>query len=88
MHTYLSDQALSALQRMSPSLLLTQSRLNHPNHYVSLGRLNCFTRQWLGLAIFSLACPDLAADKKNQISNTYKSQRYTSKLIQHKAQHS
>ncbi len=43
------------------------------------------SHQWLGLAIFSLACPDLAADC-HQNSNTYKSHRYALWLQQYKAQ--
>ncbi len=38
---------------------------------------NNFPCRWLGLAIFSLACPDLAAYQSPN-SNTYKSHRYTS----------
>jgi hypothetical protein len=40
---------------------------------------------WLGLAILSLACPDLAADHPPN-SNTYKPQTNASRLKQDKAQ--
>jgi hypothetical protein len=50
--------------------------------------MGCLTasHQWLGLAVFSLACPDLAAGPRPN-SNTYKSHRYASWLKQYKAQH-
>jgi hypothetical protein len=83
MHTYLSDQALSALPWMNPSLLLSQSRLSLPFHDMTCRCLNSFPCRWLGFAIFSLACPDLAADKSLLTLNTYTSHRYTSQLIQY-----
>ncbi len=43
------------------------------------------SHQWLGLAISSLACPDLAADHRPN-SKTYKSHRYASRVKQYKAQ--
>jgi hypothetical protein len=49
-----------------------------------IGRLTA-SHQWLGLAVFSLACPDLAADRHPN-SNTFKSHRYTSQLKQCKVQ--
>ncbi len=38
---YLSNQALSALQQMSPSLLLSQSRLSHFTHHICLSSSVC-----------------------------------------------
>ncbi len=43
------------------------------------------SHQWLGLAISSLACPDLAADHHPN-SKTYKSHRYASRVKQYNAQ--
>ncbi len=51
------------------------------------GPLDCFPHWWLGLAILSLACPDLAADQSPN-SRTYKLHRYASQLKEHKTQHS
>ncbi len=89
MQTYLRDSMLSELQRISPSLLLSQSRLSLPIHQVTLERLNCFQRQWIGLAIFSLACPTLAVDHSPRFKHWWITYcRYTLQLKQHKAQHS
>ncbi len=52
-----------------------------------MGCLGCFTGRWLGLAISSLACQDLAADQSPN-SRTYKAHKYTSQVKQHIAQHS
>ncbi len=43
------------------------------------------SHRWLGLAILSLACPNLAVDFHLN-SNTYESHRYASRLKQHEAQ--
>ncbi len=77
---------MSALQQMSPSLPLSQSRLNQncPPH--DLGHFS-FPSQLLGLAVLRLAWLDLAVDQSPN-SRTYKSEWYTSQLKQHTAQHS
>jgi hypothetical protein len=69
---------LAAPQRMSPSLLLSQSRLSLFHSPCGIGRFTA-SHRWLGLAVFNLACPDLAADHHPN-SNTYKSYRYASRL--------
>jgi hypothetical protein len=66
--SYLSSQALAAPQQMSPSLLLSQSRLNLFTHHMRYCRTpNSFpSMTWLGLA-----CPDLAADRCPKLKITY-----------------
>jgi hypothetical protein len=60
-HTYLGSQAL-----LAP--FAKQIESFHLPH--GIGRLT-FSHQWLGLAVFSFACPYLAADHRPN-SNTYK----------------
>jgi hypothetical protein len=78
LYTYLSSPALAAPQPMSPSLLSSQSRLNHSP--TTWDRMLSSFPSIACLGYFSgLACPDLAADCCPN-SNTYKSHRYTSRL--------
>ncbi len=87
MYTYLSNQALSALQRMSPSLLLSQNRLSLPAHHVTwdawtasyVGGLAWLFLAWLPQILLLIKVPDL---------NTYIIHRYSSQLKQHKVYHS
>jgi hypothetical protein len=59
-HTRATKRYL-ALQRMGPSLLLSQSRLSLFTHHMGWDAQQ-LPHQWLGLAIL-MACQDLAADK-------------------------
>jgi hypothetical protein len=81
LHTYLSSQALAALQQMSPPLLSSQGRLSCFTYQLgrdTVGRLAA-SHQWLGFTVFGSAWSDLTADRCPS-SDTYKSHRYISRL--------
>jgi hypothetical protein len=86
-HIYLSSQTLSALQWMSPSSLLSQSRLSLFTHHMFM-MPTTFYADGLAWLFLSFACPDLVADQRpnsnTDKSHRYKSHRYTSRLNQHR----
>jgi hypothetical protein len=80
LHTSAAETLL-ALLPMSLSWPLSQSRLlcNHPSH-MAWDASEGFQCCWLGLASPYLACLDLAADPKSEISSTCKSHGQTSQV--------
>jgi hypothetical protein len=82
--SYILEQLSVVSNAVNESILAPLSK--QPESFRSAREIGCPTtsRQWLSLAILSLACPDIADDRRLN-SNTSKSQRHTSRLKQYKA---
>jgi hypothetical protein len=83
-HNWVTRLCFLVLQQMSPSLLLSQSRLSLPIHHVPLGRLNCLAwlfSAWLAQILLLIKVPEFKHLSITQIHIAVKTTQITARQL-------